>query len=249
MKKTLIALMAMASSAMAQAEWIVVDTFEPEDGYTLKQGGDGIDLDFSDTLSNGAFICNKIDGSNTSPAVGKAEMDFVLTNTEVTATLINFSTSSTDRGSWGVVLKDGNLYLGQMVTNDSNTTSAMYSWNQNCFTLGEVSEGTAYTLTIISSASTTGANGKSVIAGRGVDNFQVELSTGGAVVWSTYCAGFGLNSNGEGLQYVTIGGSNSLSETAVFGSVSKLVLSVPEPTTATLSLLALCGLAARRRRK
>ena len=32
-------------------------------------------------------------------------------------------------------------------------------------------------------------------------------------------------------------------------SLSKLTLTVPEPTTATLSLLALCGLAARRRRK
>ena len=258
MKKTIIALLALGAVAMADS--IYWDQAYSVENVSLKRGLSGVNLS---SLEEGAldiddisgYFINKVDG-DTSPALGKVDLTFTLTDVTSTNTLFTIAANSSGQAGWGVTIKEGSLYLGQMTINTDNTTSAMYSYSANCTAIGTVSTNTSYTLSIISSASTKGADDTTVAAGRGIDNFSVTLSSDSMAPSSYTVAGFGLN--GNSLNRVYIGGSNSQSESGTYGSVSSFALSipgtaptpaVPEPTTATLSLLALAGLAARRRRK
>ena len=148
------------------------------------------------------------------------------------------------------------IFLVYCVGLAKRDTSMMSNYSENCSAIGTVTANTSYTLSIISSASTTGANGSTVSPSRGTDNFSVTLSSDSMTtpVTSTV-AGFSLDGNSLGRVY--IGGSKSPDDSGTFGNVTSFALSipgtaptpsVPEPTTATLSLLALAGLAARRRR-
>lgn len=259
MKKTIIALLAIGSVAMADS--IYWDQAYSASSITLNRGDDGINL--SD-LTEGALDITDISGyfiskvgNDTSPALGKVDITFTLTDVTSTNTLFTIAANSASQAGWGVTIKEGSLYLGQMTINAGNTTSAMHNYAANCSAIGTVTANTSYTLSVISSASTTGANGSTVSPGRGTDNFSVTLSTDSMTTPVTATvAGFGLN--GSSLSRVYIGGSNSTSENGTFGNVTSFALSIPgtaptpsipEPTTAALSLLALAGLAARRRRK
>ncbi len=259
MKKTIVALLALGSVAMADS--IYWDQAYSASSITLNRGDDGINLS---SLAEGALNINDISGyfiskvgDDTSPALGKVDITFTLTDITTTNTLFTIAANSASQAGWGVTIKEGSLYLGQMTVNSDNTTSAMHSYDANCSAIGIVTTNTSYTLSIISSASTTGANGSTVSPGRGIDNFSVALSSDSMTtpVTSTV-AGFGLN--GSSLSRVYIGGSNSTGDSGIFGNVTSFALSipgtaptpnVPEPTTTTLSLLALAGLAGRRRRK
>ena len=248
MKKAFFAFVSMLGLAVADTTvWNTV--YESTEDITLGRANKGVALQ-SDTLLqalDGCFI-SKV-GSDTSPAVGKLDLTFTLTNTSLTTTLVTFAANSSTQAGWGVTVNNGSLYLGQMTVNSGNTTSAMASYTSNCSSVGTVTTDTTYTLSVISTASTTGTSG-AVSPGRGIDNFLVTLSDGSNTTTTTV-AGFGLN--GSTLNRIYVGGSNSMSDTGTIGTVSQLSLSipgvaVPEPATATLSLLALVGLAARRRR-
>lgn len=259
MKKTIIALLAIGSVAMADS--IYWDQAYSASSITLNRGDDGINLS---ALDEGALDITDISGyfisrtnGDTSPGLGKVDITFTLTDVTSTNTLFAIAASSDNKTGWSVTIKEGSLYLGQMTINASNTTSAMSDYSANCSSIGTVTANTSYTLSIISSESTTEANGSTVSPGRGTDNFSITLSSASMTtpVTSTV-AGFGLN--GTNLSRVYIGGSNSMSESGTFGTVTSFALSipgtaptpnVPDPATATLSLLDLAGLAARHRRK
>ena len=258
MKKTLVALLALGSVAMADS--IYWDQAYSTSGINLNRGDDGVNLS---QLTEGALSVNDISGyfinkvgNDTSPGLGKVDITFTLTDVTTANTLFTIAANSDKQAGWGVTIKDGSLYLGQMTINAGNTTSAMHSYTANCTAIGTVSANTSYTLSIISNASTLGANGATVSAGRGIDNFSITLTSDSMEPVSTTAAGFGLN--GTTINRVYLGGSNSTNDNGTFGTVTNFALSipgtaptpvVPEPATATLSLLALAGLAARRRRK
>lgn len=260
MKKTILAMMALSGLAMADS--IYWDQTYSASNITLNRGDDGINLA---SLTEGALVIDDLSGyfinkvnNDTSPALGKVDITFTLTNVTAANTIFAIAANSASQAGWGVTVKDGSLYLGQMTVNSGNTTSAMHNYSANCAAIGAVSTNTSYTLSIISSASTTGANGATVSPGRGIDNFTVTLSSDSMTPVTSTVAGFGLN--GSSLSRVYIGGSNSTGDSGTFGDVTSFALSipgtaptptpvVPEPATATLSLLALAGLAARRRRK
>ncbi|MGN0835855.1 MAG: PEP-CTERM sorting domain-containing protein [Akkermansia sp.] len=248
MKKTIFTLVSMIGLAAADTTaWETVYELTSEEGIAINRGTSGIKLESYAaqplTLSNlsGCFIM-KTDG-NTSPAIGKVDITFSLTDASSATTLVTFAADSNSSGKsgWGVIVDGGSLYLGQMNVNISNTTSDMN--NTDCRTsVGTVTTGTTYTLSVISTASTTGT----LYPGRGSDNFIVSLSYGETTTTTTV-AGFGLN--GNALNRIYIGGSQSSGDTGSVGTITRFALSVPEPATATLSLLALAGLAARRRRQ
>ncbi len=111
----------------------------------------------------------------------------------------------------------------------SMTTGAVYLNTAGALTL--TSDGSAYTLSnnvVVYATITDSANKRTLLSGNFsawegnvvLQNADGTAYTAGAYTWET---------SAEGLNIVTV--------------------TVPEPTTATLSLLALAGLAARRRRK
>ena len=243
------------------ADSIYWDQAYSASSITLNRGDDGINLS---NLAEGALDIADIseyfisrENNDTCPGLGKVDITFTLTDVTSTNTLFAIAANSATQAGWGVTIKGGSLYLGQMTINTGNTTSAMHTYSANCSTIGTVTANTSYTLSIISSASTTGTDGSTVSPGRGTDNFSVTLSSDSmATPVTSTVAGFLLN--GDSLSRVYIGGSNGTADSGTFGNVTSFALSipgtaptppVPEPTTATLSLLALAGLAARRRRK
>ena len=242
MKNTFLVLMALTGVATATDTINWIKAYQSEESITLNRGDDGVSLDIPDIIGDEYFLAN-VNGDK-SPAVGKLEMAITFTNVNTTSTVIAFSNDGGAQCGWGVTIKDGSLYVGQMTVNSSNTTSVMTNYTANCTEIGQVVSNKAYTLTLISYG-TENSDGK---PGRGDDNFYFVLSDG-VDQTSGYAAGFGLNGT-TGLKYIELGGSNGTADSGQFGTVSSLSLYVvPEPTTATLSLLALCGLAARRRRK
>lgn len=249
MKKTIITLMALASAALGAETDVVQADFSVTDFSNYK----------TQTISGGGWTLN---GTNSNVAAGESlvftdDVLFVgysgesLHNNDVVYTFV-LSNLSTGAGKNALYTIHTNGYSGKNVIglcldseNSSNLTgvSANGQWSDNRNKDIAYPSSGAFTLTV---AHTSGGT-KVYIDGElqqtisglqytGADHTIDQLNFG-----NTSAGGNGVNVTLEGL-YIH---NQTLSDE----QVAAFVRSIPEPTTATLSLLALAGLAARRRRK
>ena len=227
MKKTLIALVAMGG-AVSGAEVLVESQVD--------------DLSTPITLSytTSDYFISKT-GSDTSPAWGEMVITFTLNGLATAGTehnLVNVLSSNIGTGqgqsvqynAYGFYVNGSTLTFGRSHCNASNSLTLA---DNKVVVTDSLAANTTYTLTILSQA--TGST-----VGRGSDNFAITLTSDAGVNITKTAAGFGLN--GEKCTGFVLGDAD-LNGSATFSA------NVPEPATATLSLLALAGLAARRRRK
>ena len=211
MKKTLIALMALAGVASA-ADYTYDATMSKDgywaDSYTFQFLIENKDLVADDTVLT--FYCTNF---NTSPLFANAFMFKVADNGDIT-------------------LKVGR---GKIVADAWDTTNSVpEARNDTDFTIDSTSGNSA----IFSTSDTT-----PLTLNRGTIYTVTGVGTSQDVQTVTLTAADGTSStityNGR------MNGTNVSSLTTAFNQN----FAIPEPTTATLSLLALAGLAARRRRK
>ena len=239
MKKTLIALMAMAGAAFGadyttETIWTAQfsNTYKNADGsvkgYTTDLTSPGKFWDASDVATaNGAQTrSNKrihMKGGTYGDWGSDFELSITLTLTGNSITAGHISELKADStGDWLCMGVNGNGALTLSGKNGEFTAGTA---------TGTVTVGTVYTLTFVKLGN------------------EVTLSAGDASVTATLSGFTGTIDN------IALGG-NTGEGNRVPVLVSGMVMSsvtpapaVPEPTTATLSLLALAGLAARRRRK
>lgn len=258
MKKTIIALIALSGLAGA---------------YDAKDNGmkyNATDKDFSLTLYSSASTLStstlttiattdlskyvegqdfiSVVGSDKSP--GLFSVSFSLTLTSLTSTGNIFTITSdgpwdsrgggnktSDKVGYGLYL-DSN---GALTFNRSDVTATYaVTMDDSKTVVATLGADKTYDI-VLTSYAKPDASSK---VGRASDNFYISVTPQGGTATTMNLAGFGLNAE-DGLGAVVIGSANG-----VAGSISNLTIkSVPEPTTATLSLLALAGLVARRRRK
>lgn len=244
MKKTIIALMALACTAMASE--------------TMNWSGSDYDLSNQTTITastigntSGWIMDTYVDSNNTShQTVAPFAMTLTFTLTQLPGSvdqhLVSFgATAGNSTNAYGFKIKtNGNLEFGSMGTDNITSTTAG-TGTSGTTTFSALTTNTKYELTIIS----YGVENTAGIPGRGKDNFLVTVTN--MVTGTTETKkidGFGLNHAPFG--NLRIGSAIEDNANVLKGTVHSISLqSIPEPATATLSLLALCGLAARRRRK
>ena len=235
MKKTLIALLAVSSVAMATSL----------DKAAIKLGNKGYDTqsgDFTVALKLDVEELEKLLEQGQTPAWG----------TDIVSYLCN--------GTWTGVTVNGSS------KNDAITASGLYArwgygthWNDvqwqgntNLADLNGDAEGTGWDA--VASAGLVYSFGKA----SGTAVAFTLIGNDGSVLVDSYVFAEDLKSSSAGAAALTFGDSVAASyyfdgykggsETDM-KALAGAVASIPEPTTATLSLLALAGLAARRRRK
>ncbi len=255
MKKTLIALMALASVASA-VELTTIATMDQLVAAAASNTATKVD-DMSVTtysFSDGAYI-----GAITLDAVNSALQD---SSKYITiAAWVNMSDTSGVEAIFGYGAQDSGL---KFCTNgDGLQYTAKGVADKETVNAGLTAN--TWTLVGISfKGGTDAADGAKYIAGTSNSNFYTR-NLGGFALPSeddqTFAIGSGNSGNGRetfngqiaGLTIFTsdsvISGVNDV--TAIMGTTAPefVTPSAPEPTTATLSLLALAGLAARRRRR
>ena len=235
MKKTLITLMALAGGAMAE---------EPAWTALTLSGGSGNQT--NNVLTNAETGKNYLTGGQGSvnwtedyEYLTTWKTSFTLNDQAVAAADI-WSSSNTNNDPRGLTLgvkADGSLALGQRKNVGDYYVSTV---------AGVVTAGTPITITL---SCVTTENRAGEIVG-----VQYTLSAGNSTVTynltqdqikSSDYSYYKFYDNST-TRYITNGNAEQLSDIVVWRGDN---LVVPEPTTATLSLLALCGLAARRRRR
>lgn len=238
MKKTLIALLAMAGMATAAVPYWESDTvYELDSQATITSSTIG---------ETSGYIITKTN-NNTSPAPLIMNMEFSLSSFgTVSEHLVSFIADTPyGNSAYGFnVASNGTLSFGRSgPSNITSTTDASTFDSGFSTTVTTLSLNTNYNL-MLQSHATPDADGN---PGRGSDNFTIILTnldnTSASPVEMTW-NGFGLN--GNRFEKICIG--SNLTGGTMAGTVSKLSIVAPEPATATLSLLALAGMAARRRR-
>ncbi len=258
MKKTIIALMALAGMAMAESlDYDSLSAAQRENLNTV--------WDFNQTAGTQA---SKVDGSvgnysntpfitydqgNTTDGYGSFSDEggqVYKGNLAWDNYTISFDINTVSAGCLlSVKDSDGKfMYLSQSATSPitltyegvtgSIATSLKTSDIQDWTTLTLVRQ--AGTLTLYVDGTSQGS--LSISATATVSALQLGSRFGGPTTTMPACSGT--------IDNLTIWGK-ALSETEVKGIISRVSVpyTIPEPTTATLSLLTLCGLAARRRRK
>ena len=212
MKKTIIALLALAGVAAAAP-------------LTLTSPAGG-----SLSSSNAAVAWSEDYSTLTS-----WELSFTLTDTALGDAII-FGTDRDGSGAAGYILStnvDGSLevYARNIGVNYSNSTAAgvVTAGTPVAITFSFVADENQYTNEIVGGTFT-------VKAGEATSSWAV-----------TSGLGYTDLTNNSVSRFWTNGGAEQFSNITVTKLDNNMV--VPEPTTATLSLLALAGLAARRRRK
>ena len=263
MKKTLIALMAMAGVAAANpvVEPAGLNLSITEDSVSwVYAGTDNVAKTLTSTnatLSNGSFTTNGTgavgdrlgSGPQYTPIVKGVEMNtFTLT---FTAEWTNNAEGASMLMSWG---EGGNWGFGFGVNADGNWAVVQGQYNRaESITLSgveAVNTGSAQEFTIIGRIEQIGDIYNDGGAGQRQGFYHVSAYVGDELV---YQGTYGSDSNHIGFgqsydPYIGFGaGLNGANATVM--TVSNATLYIPEPATATLSLLALAGLAARRRRK
>ena len=257
MKKTLVALLALASVASA-VELTTIATMDELVAAATWNGASKVD-DMSVTtysFSDGAYI-----GGITLDAVNSALQD---SSKYITiAAWVNMSDTNGVESIFGYGAQQSGF---KFCTNGSGLQYTAKGVADK-ETAGVGLAANTWTLVGISfKGGTAAADGAKYFAGTGNSNFYTRNLGGFALPSAadqTFAIGSG-NSSGEGRETfngqiagLTIFTSDSViagvnDVTTIMGTTAPELLvtpSVPEPTTATLSLLALAGLAARRRRK
>lgn len=236
MKKTLIALLAVSSMAMATSLDDALITQAGNDGYVTKSG------EFTVALKLDVEELEMLLEQGQAPAWGTDIVSYLCNGTWTGVTVNGSSKNDAINASglyarWGYGTAWNNVqWQGNTNLADLNGLFAGTGWDDVAsaglvYSFGKTS-GTAVAFTLI-------GNDGSVL----VDSYvfaedlksgsagAAELTFGDSVAASYYFDGYK--------------GGNEADMKALAGAVA----SIPEPTTATLSLLALAGLAARRRRK
>lgn len=234
MKKTLITLVACAGTVMAE---------EPEWTALTLDGGSGNQT--NNVLTDTTTGTNYLTGGQGS--VNWTESYEFLTTWKTSFTLTDnalgnaniWSTNNANNDPRGIILSvtsNGSLVLGGKLANPTYVST----------TEGIVAAKTPITITL-ACVSTENLNGEIVAV-------QYTLSAGNATVTYNLTQDQINETNGwnykfydnAGTRFITNGNAEQLSNIAVWRGDNIIV---PEPTTATLSLLALAGLTVRRRRK
>ena len=244
MKKTLIALLALGGVAMANDDLCWTDNTS----HNLGQ----MTLISSGTIGNTAGSIIAEASGRTSPAKFYMSLEFSVTQfADHTVHFLSFGANAGGSyNAYGFILSsEGALTFGRMGT-DNLCDASQITTADNKVDIGILQTDKTYTLTLTSFADTTGTS----YPGQGTKNFLITLNADEVEPVSVTAAGFGLN--GNNFANLRMGSGYSVPEgqtgSALAGTISSISLlaaaPVPEPATATLSLLALAGLAARRRR-
>ncbi len=244
MKKTIIALLALSSSALA-------DTSLMEQAY----------IGFSDFSSGKADYGTMIDDITVSTLEGVTTLSGVTFDTPVSdtntrdcfsitlvldAAKIGSVTSFTSlaagyysaTGAMGVGVNADGKFQGQWGTGGFTSGTPATPW-----TAGNVPATGSITLTFVTGVYTGTTDGSRIYVNDSTIFYSNQsLKTGG----QTY-RDIKINNLSGAIQQVYV--HNTCLTQAQVGTLMSEIASIPEPTTATLSLLALAGLAARRRRK
>ena len=237
MKKTLIALLAVSSVAMAVSL---------DDALIAQAGNDGYD-----TQSGNFTVALKLDveelgmllEQGQAKAWGTDIVKYICNGTATGVTVNGGSNASGEITSSGLFARWGNT---------TNWNSVQWQGNTNLADLNGDAEGTGWDA--VASAGLVYSFGKA----DGTAVAFTLIGNDGSVLVDSYVVADGLKSSSAGAAALTFGDSVAASyyfdgykggNEADMKALAGAVASIPEPTTATLSLLALAGLAARRRRK
>lgn len=226
MKKTLITLLSLAGVAMAATDGYLTnpDALTWDDALTLTTPANGVlNSGNSGLYWDGAAACTK-----------SWELSFNLTNTEAGNQYL-FGTVHGGSGADGYTLS---ITSGGAVKLNSNKSNALASTGDGAVTLNTP---VSITLTFVNyvdevTAATVGGQFTLTVGEQDALTYTVAE----AAVFTPSNAGSG------GSRLWTNSGKQQFSN-VTFKTGGNMI--IPEPATATLSLLALCGLAARRRRK
>ncbi len=261
MKKTLIALMALAGVAMgADGDLTSIYTFETLKSTMLGQGSISID---SDTYTTPVYDCTAAPYYKYNSSTLTTNLTDVLTgataNTSLTiAAWVDWGTSAHQTlfswGENGTGIKfclDGTSI--RCVTKDVsanwksediyNTGATNHDWSLVAVTLKNAGDNTLdIVLRDVSGDRVWTFSGKSYNAPNSPNAISLLTAnvSGGEEQFNGYLAGLQV--------FTSTGSASSVSNAKILAAMGSAP-TVPEPTTATLSLLALAGLAARRRRK
>ena len=234
MKKTLIALIAMASAAFgadytAETIWTLDFGSEYTNGYSfVAEEGYSISQTWDIVAVNGGNQSSQSKRAHLRGVFGSWDTDFVLTLN------VTLGESLYDGSKWPVFAEIGdsstNLRFGPY--QDVNNTVAMDgSLTKGTNNLVSVEAGGTYTITL------TKIGNDVTLAVDGVDTGYGTINATGNITNFTL--------GGAQSGYYKI---NEVVHSASMAVLTPVTPAVPEPATATLSLLALAGLAARRRR-
>lgn len=234
MKKTLIALMALAGVAAADSITLTMPATNNNGGHGYIAVADAITA-FANQ-EDGGYMFNT--GGTVNPDTSFNE-GLLMTDVSTSVTSLTMAPRTGAGGSGEVILLSGTELIGQEVnsltfTIDSSTCSKEGSV---ALTLAVIQKNdqNEWGITEQANSTLTLNSGASLI-----------LNLTDSIAWSESYKVVAMVDNAAR----TLAGGNSPTYTLSGISVAANVASaVPEPTTATLSLLALVGLAARRRRK
>ncbi len=262
MKKTLITLMALASVAMADAVVTTVtdNAFADRDNWTLGSGRGRDSL----TIENGSL---RVVNSNWGQTYAEYSLDESITLSHETSLSFSVDITTPSLNSeivMSLVTSSGTYLLGKTYNDGSTTTdehvsygftadtkvgdkdAVTYAFNtgidtENCVNV--TPKGTVGSSTVFTSGGSLTLSGSVEWNGKG---FSMILNDGTnpAMTWDLETDKFSL----EKINIFVDGGNNTTNVTMTNLAMSTTTF-IPEPATATLSLLALAGLAARRRRK
>ncbi len=235
MKKTLIALLAASSVAMATSL----------DQAAIKLGNGGYDTqsgDFTVALKLDVEELGKLLEQGQTPAWGTDIVKYICNGTATGVTV--------NGGSSNGVINTSGLYARW--GDGTAWNNVQWQGNTNLADLNGEAEGTGWDA--VASAGLVYSFGKT----SGTAVAFTLIGNDGSVLVDSYVLAGGLKSQNAGAAALTFGDSVAASyyfneymggDAADMKALAGAVASIPEPTTATLSLLALAGLAARRRRK
>ena len=233
MKKTLIALMALAgvSFGAGTGEFVVPTAQEgiaQSDDYAPGNYTFSFTIDEADvTYTDGAITA--LNGGSVLALLGNASNADYQVNGYILGVESGAITLSVGRGAMNNTFSDGAIYTGTSFTiNGDGVSGGKFVTDSTPITL---TLGTEYTIV-----------NEYTVDGRNINqNVSIYVAGSSEVLASVTYKG---NMNGG-----TSGSTISVWGNAAYNVVAQPTSIVPEPATATLSLLALAGLAARRRRK
>ncbi len=241
MKKTLIALLAASSMAMA------VDLAEADFSKAGNTGYDTLGKYFTVAITLDAEELSTLLERNQTTAWGTDIVSYICNGTKTGVTVNGSSFNGTTKiNTSGLFARWGNT---------TNWNSLQWQGSENLSDLNGDADGTGWNN--IASAGLV----YSFSADSGTAVAFTLIDTEGTIIIDSYVTAGGLKSGSAGAAALTFGDSvassyyfneymgGSETNMKALANAVATAAPVPEPTTATLSLLALAGLAARRRRR
>ena len=236
MKKTLITLLALTGTASA--------------AFTL-------DATLTSTTTEYDWAGNGPTSSAVSMVLSKDVMDSLdnITTQDYEAIFASYALTNSSNSNIGLLsleccadnfrLTRSDVTTGTFV----NDSSSLWTFFKAEHYAGKVAWDTA-TCSVLTFAVGSGGNCRAVLSVIDADNSITHITMSSANPGLTYTIDkLSINSSAITTAYVYSAPTWTNNEVLALAETALRAHNVPEPTTATLSLLALCGLAARRRRK